>query len=58
MLDTLNTSLITTLLRHRTSVRKFQNKPVPEEVIQEMLEARAFPPPGGNEQPWAFGSDH
>jgi nitroreductase len=55
MLDTLSTSLITTLLRHRTSVRKFQNKPVPEEVIQEMLEAARLSPSGGNEQPWAFG---
>ncbi len=55
MLDTLSTSLITTLLQHRTSVRKFQNKPVPEEVIQEMLEAARLSPSGGNEQPWAFG---
>lgn len=60
MLDTLSTSLITTLLRHRTSVRKFQNKPVPEEVIQEMLEAARLSPSGGNEQPWTFGviTDH
>jgi nitroreductase len=60
MLDTLSTSLITTLLRHRTSVRKFQDKPVPEEVIQEMLEAARLSPSGGNEQPWAFGviTDH
>jgi nitroreductase len=60
MLDTLSTSLITTLLRHRTSVRKFQDKPIPEEVIQEMLEAARLSPSGGNEQPWAFGviTDH
>src|SRR5690349_20321248 len=60
MLETLNTSLITTLLKRRTSVRKFQNRPVPEEVIQEMLEAARLSPSGGNEQPWAFGvvTDH
>jgi nitroreductase len=47
--------LITTLLQQRTSIRKFQKRPVPEEVIQEMLEAARLSPSGGNEQPWAFG---
>jgi nitroreductase len=47
--------LITTLLQQRTSVRRFQKRPVPEEVIQEMLEAARLSPSGGNEQPWAFG---
>ena len=47
--------MITTLLQKRTSVRKFQKRPVPEEVIQEMLEAARLSPSGGNEQPWAFG---
>jgi nitroreductase len=47
--------LITTLLQRRTSVRKFQKRPVPEEVIKEVLEAARLSPSGGNEQPWAFG---
>jgi nitroreductase len=47
--------LITTLLKRRVSVRKFQQKSVPEEVLQEMLEAARLSPSGGNEQPWAFG---
>ena len=47
--------MITTLLQQRTSVRKFQERPVPEEVIREMLEAARLSPSGGNEQPWAFG---
>jgi nitroreductase len=47
--------LITSLLRQRVSVRKFQQRPVPEEVIQEMLEAARLSPSGGNEQPWMFG---
>jgi nitroreductase len=47
--------LITTLLKNRASVRRFQNRPVPEDVIQEMLEAARLSPSGGNEQPWAFG---
>jgi nitroreductase len=47
--------LITFLLQQRVSVRKFQHKPVPEEVIQDMLEAARLSPSGGNEQPWMFG---
>lgn len=47
--------MITSLLRQRVSVRKFQNEPVPEEVIQDMLEAARLSPSGGNEQPWMFG---
>jgi nitroreductase len=47
--------LIAELLKHRVSVRRFQNRPIPEDVIQEMLEAARLSPSGGNEQPWAFG---
>ncbi|RPI91602.1 MAG: nitroreductase [Chloroflexi bacterium] len=47
--------MITTLLKNRASVRRFQNKPVPEAVIEDMLEAARLSPSGGNEQPWAFG---
>ena len=47
--------MITSLLRQRVSVRKFQQRPVPEEVIQDMLEAARLSPSGGNEQPWMFG---
>jgi nitroreductase len=47
--------MITSLLRQRTSIRKFQQRPIPEEVIQDMLEAARLSPSGGNEQPWMFG---
>lgn len=47
--------MITTLLENRASVRRFQNKPVPEEVIQDVLGAARLSPSGGNEQPWVFG---
>ena len=47
--------MITDLLKQRVSVRKFQNKSVPEEVIEDMLEAARLSPSGGNEQPWLFG---
>ncbi len=48
-------AMIIELLRNRFSVRRFQDKPVPDEVIQCMLEAGRLSPSGGNEQPWAFG---
>lgn len=47
--------MILDLLRERYSVREFLDKPVPEGIIQEMLEAAQLSPSGGNEQAWAFG---
>jgi nitroreductase len=47
--------MILDLLRKRASVRKFQNKLIPNDVLQEILEAGRLSPSGGNEQPWAFG---
>jgi nitroreductase len=47
--------LISSLLKQRVSVRSFQSKPIPEEVIQDLLEAARLSPSGGNEQPWIFG---
>ena len=43
------------LLTKRFSVRKFQQKPVPEKALGDILEAGRLSPSGGNEQPWAFG---
>jgi nitroreductase len=47
--------MIVELLSVRSSVRKFQDKPVPTEVVQEILQAGRLSPSGGNEQPWVFG---
>jgi nitroreductase len=47
--------MITELLSKRFSVRKFQDKTIPDDVVQDMLEAGRLSPSGGNEQPWAFG---
>jgi nitroreductase len=47
--------MIIEILRNRFSVRKFQDKPIPEDVLQGVLEAGRLSPSGGNEQPWAFG---
>ena len=45
---------ITELLKVRTSVRRFQDKSVPQSVLEEILEAGRLSPSGGNEQPWHF----
>jgi nitroreductase len=47
--------VITELLRTRFSVRQFRDQPVPDNVLQDILEAGRLSPSGGNEQPWAFG---
>ena len=47
--------MILDLLEKRFSVRKFQEKPVPAGVLEEILEAGRLAPSGGNEQPWRFG---
>jgi nitroreductase len=46
---------ITDLLKKRASVRTFQDRPVPESVLSDILEAGRLSPSGGNEQPWRFG---
>lgn len=47
--------MILDLLKKRYSVRDFLDKPVPDEIVREMLEAARLSPSGGNEQAWAFG---
>ena len=41
-------------LRTRRSIRKFENRPVPEEMVREILEAAMMAPSAGNAQPWRF----
>ena len=47
--------MITSLLSQRTSVRAYQDTPIPAAVLQDILEAGRLSPSGGNEQAWAFG---
>lgn len=41
-------------IQTRRSVRKFENKEVPEELIHKLLEAGMLAPSAMNEQPWHF----
>jgi nitroreductase len=47
--------MITELLSTRFSVRRFQDKPIPDPILTSMLEAGRLSPSGGNEQAWMFG---
>jgi nitroreductase len=38
----------------RRSIRKFQDKPLPDEVVRQILEAATLAPSGKNSQPWRF----
>ncbi len=41
-------------IRTRRSVRKWLPKPVPDECVEQILEAGRWAPSAGNFQPWAF----
>lgn len=41
-------------IRTRRSVRKWLAKPVPEDVIEQIVDAGRWAPSAGNFQPWAF----
>jgi len=38
----------------RRSIRKYQDKPVPEEVVEKLLAAAMSAPSARNQQPWQF----
>ncbi|ASJ07289.1 nitroreductase family protein [Thermococcus pacificus] len=42
------------VLRRRRSVRRFQDKPVPEELVEKLLEAAFLSPSSFNKRPWHF----
>jgi nitroreductase len=41
-------------LRSRTSVRKFQDRAVPREALETIVDCARLAPSGWNRQPWAF----
>ena len=42
------------LIKTRRSIRTFTNRPVPDEVIERIIEAGTWAPSGMNNQPWKF----
>ena len=41
-------------IKGRRSIRQYMEKPVPQELIREILEAGTYAPSGKNSQPWRF----
>lgn len=41
-------------LRQRRSVRLFSDRPVPREIIEDLIRAAGTAPSGANKQPWRF----
>lgn len=41
-------------IHHRRSIRKYENRPVPDEVVKKILAAAMTAPSAGNAQPWQF----
>lgn len=41
-------------IKGRRSIRKYKPQPIPDEVIEKILEAGRWAPSGGNIQPWIF----
>jgi len=41
-------------IKHRRSIRKFENKPVEDEKLNKILETTRLAPSGSNQQPWFF----
>jgi nitroreductase len=41
-------------IERRRSIRKFKPNPVPDEIINTLLDAARFAPSGSNAQPWRF----
>ena len=45
---------ILTLLKSRRSIRTYQDKPIPKDLLLQILEAGRWAPTGANLQPWHF----
>jgi len=42
------------VIKDRRSIRKYKDKPIPDEAIELMMEAARWAPNGENFQPWRF----
>src|SRR4030066_1436286 len=42
------------IIMERRSIRSFKKEPLPDSMIQRILEAGRFAPSAGNMQPWRF----
>ncbi|MCX7957175.1 MAG: nitroreductase family protein [Endomicrobia bacterium] len=45
---------LTDLIKSRRSIRKYKNKPIPKEIILDIINCARFAPTANNKQPWFF----
>jgi len=50
----MKTTELAELIKTRRSIRVFQDKPVPEEMLLQAIELATWAPNGGNQQNWRF----
>jgi nitroreductase len=50
----MNTTDLVNTIKSRRSIRAWQDKPVPEELILQAIETATYAPNGGNRQNWHF----
>lgn len=50
----METSELSKLIKGRRSIRAWQDKPVPEELLKQAVELATWAPNGGNQQGWRF----
>jgi len=47
---------LTQVIKKRRSVRKFESKPVPQEIVKDILDCARLAPTANNVQSWIFGA--
>ena len=47
-------NLVIRAIKTRRSIRQFKKDPVPDEILDQILESGLWPPSGKNNQPWKF----
>ncbi len=50
----MNNTDLANLIKNRRSIRNWQDKPVPEDLIMQAIELATWAPNGGNQQNWHF----
>ena len=52
--DLMSPEAVLSLLKGRRSIRRYRPDPVPDEMIEQLLEAGRWAPSASNRQPWQF----
>jgi nitroreductase len=52
--DHISPEALLALLKGRRSIRRYRPDPVPDEMVEQLLEAGRWAPSASNRQPWAF----